>query len=340
MYKIHLLLFIVSLLISCSSKKNEPKVYNQTGRALGTTFTILYVAPKQVGTMETSLDSIFQVINKSMSTYISTSDISKINSGDTSVKVDAMFAEVFTLSKKIHQVSKGYFDPTVGELVNAWGFGPKMGVKQMQPQVVDSLMQFVGFDKVKLKSDYTIQKSHPNIYLDFNAIAKGYCLDRIAAYLDSEYIGNYLIELGGELVAKGTKIIAAQEQVSWTVGIDDPNQTTERTLITTLKLKDKAMATSGNYRKFRVDTLTGKKYVHTIDPFTGYTKPSAILSASVIASNCALADGYATAFMAMPLKETKAVLKTQPLDAYIIYSDASGSLKTYITNGFQSLLNE
>ncbi|WP_010178598.1 FAD:protein FMN transferase [Aquimarina agarilytica] len=337
MKKIFFLLLVAIVLVSCGSTTKQPKLYNEIGKALGTTYSILYIAPKKNETLEKGLDSIFEVINNSMSTYIATSDISKINRGDTNVKVDDMFVDVFTLSKKIHKVSKGNFDPTVGVLVNAWGFGPQMGIKQMTPKVVDSLMQYVGFDKVDLKNNKSIQKTNPNVYLDFNAIAKGYCLDRIAVYLDGKSIDNYLIELGGELVAKGSKI---DKNTPWTVGIDDPNQTTERTLVTTLKLKDKAMATSGNYRKFRVDSLTGKKYVHTIDPFTGYTKPSDILSASVIANNCATADGYATSFMAMSLEQTKAVLKTQPLDAYIIYSDISGNLKTYITSGFQALINE
>ena len=337
MNKLIFFLAVAISLVSCGSTTSSPKLFNETGKALGTTYSILYIAPKKIQKIEKDLDSIFDVINKSMSTYISTSDISKINAGDTSIVVDDMFLDVFTLSKKIHKISNGNFDPTVGNLVNAWGFGPKLGIKEMTPKIVDSLMNYVGFDKVNLNKNRTIQKVDPNVYLDFNAIAKGYCLDRIAVYLDSKKCDNYLIELGGELVAKGTKITTNTE---WTVGIDDPKQTTDRVLITTLKLRDKAMATSGNYRKFRVDSLTGKKYVHTVDPFTGYTKPSVILSTSVIAKNCASADGYATAFMAMSLEQTKAVLKTQPLDAYIIYSDTLGNLQTYVTHGFKDLLNE
>ncbi len=337
MSKLIFFLAVAISLVSCGSSTSRPKLFNETGQALGTTYSILYIAPQKIETIKKDLDSIFDVINKSMSTYISTSDISKINGGDTTVVIDDMFLEVFALSKKIHKISKGSFDPTVGTLVNAWGFGPKLGQKEMSPKIIDSLMNYVGFDKVNLNKNRTIKKANPHVYIDFNAIAKGYCLDRISAYLNTKNTANYLIELGGELVAKGTKLT---NDIEWTVGIDDPNQTTERNLITTLKLKDKAMATSGNYRKFRVDSLTGEKYVHTIDPFTGYTKPSSVLSTSVIANNCATADAYATAFMAMSLEQAKTVLQTQPLDAYIIYSDTTGNLQSYITSGFKDLLNE
>ena len=328
-----LIIAFLSLLASCKSDKNTDLVLKQeTGQALGTSYSILYFTNEASPNIEKSLDSIFTVVNKSMSTYITSSDISKINKGDNTVVVDQMFKEVFETSKTIYAQTNGYFDPTVGNLVNAWGFGPQKYKLEITPKTVDSLMQYVGFNKLKLNKDNTLQKSNPNVYIDFNAIAKGYCIDRIGAYLESKDVKNYLIELGGELLAKGNHL---GKQTPWRVGIDDPTQTNERTLYTTLALKDKGMATSGNYRKFRLDSVSGKKFVHIIDAKTGYTKPSIILSVSVLAPTCAIADGYATAFMAMPFEETKALLTSNDsLEGYIIYSAENGELKTYATDGF------
>lgn len=331
-YKV-LTVAILILLASCKSEqKIDLELKQETGQALGTSYSILYFAAAEMPTINKSLDSIFTVVNKSMSTYIATSDISKINKGDDTVVVDHMFKEVLETSKVIYTQTDGYFDPTVGNLVNAWGFGPQKHKLAMTPITVDSLMQYIGLDKIKLSANNTLKKSNPNVYIDFNAIAKGYCIDRIGVYLESKNIVNYLIELGGELLAKGTHL---EKKSPWAVGIDDPTQKEERTLYTTLALKDRGMATSGNYRKFRLDSLTGKKYVHIVDAKTGYTKPSNILSVSVLAHSCAIADGYATAFMAMPLEKTKVLLANdKSLEAYIIYSSKAGELKTYATDGF------
>jgi len=330
-------LILPLVLFSCSQENKPLKLQKQQGNALGTTYSILYFSPLKLSKVEKSLDSIFRVVNTSMSTYIPTSDISKINKGDSTVVVDKMFEEVFELSKSIHKTTEGYFDPTVGKLVNAWGFGPKSLKLKMTSNIVDSLKQYVGFSKVNLTSKNTIKKQNSNIEIDFNAIAKGYCIDRIAAFLDAKKVKNYLIELGGELVSKGKHI---DKKSSWIVGIDDPNQKEIRTLISTLSLNNKAMATSGNYRKFRVDSITGKKYVHTINPLTGYTKPSNILSVSVLANNCATADAFATAFMAMPLKKTKRITQSrQDIEVYVLFLDSSNNVRTYISKGFEEVLN-
>lgn len=337
------LLVLLSLFFinfSCTKPK-QTKVKSIKGNALGTTYSILYYASAEENKLEQkvfkhSLDSIFKVVNKSLSTYLPTSDISKIKNGDTTVVVDHMFKDVFNLSKKIYTKTDGYFDPTVGKMVNAWGFGPEKYNLQMTDKVVDSLMQYVGFDKVKLTTDNKIIKTSSEVYLDFNAIAKGYCIDRIGEYLNKNKVNNYLIELGGELLAKGNK----PENKPWIVGVDDPNQTTERNLITTLKLFDAGMATSGNYRKFKTDSL-GNIFVHIIDTKTGYNKPSAILSASVIAPNCAIADAYATAFMAMPFKQSKKLVEEDStLESYLIYSDSTNAINVYASKGFKALLLE
>ncbi len=331
--------------ISCSKTKNNqklisnnapPYLYKELGNALGTTYNILYFSDKKITKIENSLDSLFLKVNRSMSTYLPNSDISKINNGDTTVVVDQMFKDVFKISKQINKNTSGYFDPTVGKLVSGWGFGSEKLKLKMNPKTVDSLMQYVGFSKLALTAQSTIKKQHPNIVLDFNAVAKGYCIDRIAAFFNAKKINNYLIELGGELVAKGKHL---QKKTSWTVGIDDPNQTEKRTLIATLSLNNKAMATSGNYRKFRVDSITGKKYVHTINALTGYTQVSNILSVSVLANNCAIADAYATAFMAMPLELSQKILASnKDLEAYILYSTTNNNINSYKTEGFKKVL--
>lgn len=335
MRKVFFVLASVVLLFSCNRQEN---VYSHefNGEALGTTYMVRYFSNNELN-FEKSLDSILQDINSSMSTYITKSDISRINRGDTTVKVDDHFVKVFEASNKIYKESDGYFDPTVGILVNAYGFGPKKALNELDNARLDSLKKLVGFDKIRIKEDRTIQKENPAVYLDFNAIAKGYTIDVIANYLEAENVGNYLIELGGELRAKGKNM---QNDSEWVVGIDDPNQAQgKRELEAKVKLTNAAMATSGNYRKYRVDSVTGQQYVHTINPLTGKAERSNLLSASVIAETCMLADGYATAFMALGLERTKEVLKNlDDVEAYILYSSEEGKMEVFSTSGFQKRL--
>lgn len=304
------------------------------GGALGTSYSITILYPETLN-LEREIDSVFRVINYSMSTYLPDSDISKINQGDSIIVVDKMFRDVFELSKEVYSNTNGYFDPTVGALVNAWGFGPGKQLA-MDSIRVDSILKFVGFDKVRLTEEGTVLKIDPRIFIDFNAIAKGYAIDCLAELLDQKDVENYLIEVGGEIIAKGENKL---KQKSWIVGIDDPQIEEGRRLKLTLQLRDNAMASSGNYRKFRVDSTTGKKFVHTIDPKTGYTRNANILAVSVIAKNCAKADAYATAFMAMELSETIKLLGThEELDAYMIYIDELGEVKEFMTPEFKKLV--
>ena len=320
------------MFVSCN--EGNLVINKATGQALGTTYSIIYFS-NQEQSFETEIDSVFKAVNQSLSTYIPNSDISKINNGDSSVKVDHMFKEVFTLSKDIYKATDGYFDPTVGVLVNAWGFGPERKI-EMDSVKIDSLLKYVGFDKVSLSKDGIVKKTHPNIYFDFNAIAKGYAIDRLAVMLDDRGVDNYLIEVGGELVAKGTNVT---KKKPWVVGIDDPEITEGRELKMLINLKDRALASSGNYRKFRIDERTGIKYVHTIDPKTGYTKNSNTLGVTVLADNCAMADAYATAFMAMDLEKAFNVIsKNRTLEAYIIYIDEQGQTQEFLTSGFEELV--
>ncbi len=321
-------------MLSCSPDSSKLVRNGNAGGALGTSYSIIYLSDEEQD-FQKEIDSVFAVINKSLSTYLPDSDISKINRGDTTIVVDKMFREVFELSKKVNRNTDGYFDPTVGVLVNAWGFGPSPSIK-MDSTAVDSLLNFVGFEKVDLTKSNRIKKANSNIYLDFNAIAKGYAIDRLAAFLDEKEISDYLIEVGGELVGKGENRIKGKP---WVVGIDDPQIEEGRRLKILMQLKDRALASSGNYRKFRVDSITGKKYVHTIDPKSGFTKNGSTLGTTVLANTCGEADAYATAFMAMDLQDALALLAAQQeLDAYIVYLDEAGEAQEFMTEGFKDLV--
>ena len=182
-YNLKSILFIsiLGLLLFSCSKKQEAQVF--TGEALGTTYQVKFFHETHLP-IQKALDSIFEVINKSMSTYQPDSDISKINAGDTSIVVDKNFREVFKASEKIYLESNGFFDPTVGNLVNAYGFGPERREESLNSRVIDSMMQYVGLDKIKLSSNNTVIKNRSEIYLDFNAIAKGFTVDVIAEFLN------------------------------------------------------------------------------------------------------------------------------------------------------------
>jgi len=262
-----------------------------------------------------------------LSTYIPTSDISRINKGDSTVIVDDLFLQVFKKSKRIFKETDGYFDPTVGNLVNAWGFGPNSEKKNLTSEEVNEQMLLVGLDKVELVNG-RIKKQNPKIYLDFNSIAKGFGIDVVARFLNSKKVDNYLIEIGGEIRTKGAKA----ESVPWVVKLVDPIHKDEKKGYKKINLSDKSMATSGNYRKFRL-TTDGQKFVHTINPKTGYAKESSLLSASVIAGlDCADADAYATAFMAMGLNNAKEFLKKHKnIGVILLFFDEKGNLKEYKT---------
>lgn len=326
MKKISVLIIIV-LIYSCAESKQNQEFNSLTGYAFGTTYTISYKDPRNRD-FSSQIDSIIYAVNKSLSTYLPSSDISKINQGDPTITVDEMFAEVFSKSNRIYFETDGFFDPTVGVLVNAWGFGPEKPLQNINALQIDSLMQFVGFDKVKLKNN-KIVKRHPEIYFDFNAIAKGYGIDRVGRFLESKNCTNYLVEIGGEVRVRGKN----RENNYWKIGLEDPNTDGSRSVNKIVELDNQSMATSGNYRKFKLDD-NGHKYVHTVNAKTGYAVASDLLSATVIAKlDCADVDGYATAFMAMGFDRTKLFLNNHPeLKAVLIFTNKEGEIKTYSTD--------
>jgi len=320
--KNYILLIAILFLYSCNNQNGNLKTIQ--GNAIGTSYSIRYLDDSNFN-FSSKIDSLIKAINKSTSTYIPTSDISRINNGDTTVVVDAYFEEVFTKSNKIYNETDGDFDPTIGVLVNAWGFGPEEAVENLDADKINKLLQFVGFDKVSLKNG-KVKKLYPEIYFDFNAIGKGYLVDVISRLFEQNNIENYMVEIGGEIRARGVN----QKGISWKIAIENPNEDGSRTFATIIQLHNESIATSGNYRKYRT-TTDGKKYVHTINTKTGYASESNLLSASVISkSDCADVDGYATAFMAMGLEKTKLFLEKHPeLKVFLIYADENGEMKTY-----------
>lgn len=304
------------------------------GQAQGTTFAITYLDVNG-NDYSTQIDSILIAVDKSMSSWLSSSIVSKINNGDTLVKPDSLFKTVFSRAQEISKITKGSFDITVGPLVNAYGFGPDKA-QEIDSNLIDSLLQLVGYETVYIKNGFLKSKLHQKI--DFNAIAQGYTVDLIAQYLESKSIKDYLVEVGGELITKGN----SAKDKPWKVGVDKPqeNLDSKNRFQVILNLSGYALATSGNYRKFKIDEKTGMKYVHTINPKTGYPIKSSLLSASIIADNCMDADAFATACMVKGLNGSKdLILSLEGVEAYLVYSTDEGMVKTWTSPGFDNFVD-
>lgn len=324
------------VMVACQPSVNE-KVYLIEGEAQGSTYHIKYIAERDEN-LKPAIDSILEVIDLSMSTYRPDSAISKINQGDTTVVVDEHFRKVFEASQQIWQESEGLFDPTVGVLVNAWGFGKQKISEADLPtdKKIDSLRKYVGFDKVALTEKNLIKKRYTEILFDFNAIAQGYTSDVVANYLSVRGIKNYIVEIAGEMYLKGKNTV---EDKSWTIGVENPlKPLDDRNLVATIQFTNQGLATSGNYRKVWTDS-NGRKYVHSINPLTGRATQSDVLSATVVAPSTMLADGYATMFMVMGLAKSKAFLEKHPdLAVLLVYSDDKHQEATYKTKSFEKLI--
>lgn len=333
MTKILFLLLGASLLLtSCSSVKNE--TIKLEGNSQGTTYHITYLSQDGIQ-YKKQIDSLLADIDLSMSTWVPNSIISRINKNEENVVVDDYFRTVFNKSLEVSEKTNGNFDITVGPLINAWGFGPTKKNTLSKSQV-DSILQLVNYKNVTLKNNQVI-KANPEIKIDFNAIAQGYSVDVLAAFLETKGIKNYLVELGGEIKAKGKK-----ENDEWKVGIDQPTEegAEERQLEAIINLNNRALATSGNYRKFYIEG--NQKMSHIIDPKTGYPAKHNLLSTTVIASDGITADAYATAFMVMGLQKSIAFLeknKSLKLEVYFIY-DENGKWKTYTSESLKKEIKE
>jgi FAD:protein FMN transferase len=310
------------------------KLIHLSGEAQGTTYHISYYDSLNRNFFG-EIERLLHDYDQSVSTYQRHSLISQVNRNDTSVILDAYFYTCFAKAKEVWKNTKGCFDPTVFPLVNAWGFGPEK--KQIvKKETIDSILPFVGFELIEI-SDGKISKKDNRVGLDFNAFAQGYSVDVVSDFLMSKNITSFIVEIGGEVYAKGKK----PNNEFWKIGIEQPhdNSTGTNPLKSIVKLENIAVATSGNYRRFFIEN--GQKYVHHIDPSTGYPTKNNLLSASVFSSECVYSDAYATGLLVMGLKKAKRFLKKhKELKAYLIYSDKKGNYKVYQSPGLEKIIEE
>ena len=329
-WQIPFLLILIIGSVYIIRQKNDLRYQHNEGMVFGTIYHITYQSDTDY---QKEIEAELQKVDNSLSPFNKTSIISRINRNEQ-VTVDSMFTDVFTLAESISKETQGAFDITVAPLVNLWGFGFKKGITPSQ-NAIDSIHSFIGYEKVALKNGHII-KQNPKTMLDCSAIAKGYGSDVVAKFLKAKGIHNYMIEIGGEIVVSGQ----SDKQKPWHIGINKPTDdslNTNNELQDILSITDCGMATSGNYRNFYYKN--GKKYAHTIDPKTGYPVQHSILSATVVAKNCATADAFATSFMVMGLDKAKEVLKKHPeLAAYLIYADEKGNNKVWYSESMSKKL--
>ncbi len=326
------LLFILQV----TSCKKEGEFQSFAGFTQGTTYSIVYRESRlsSADKVKEEVEALLAEFDMSLSLYKDSSLISRINRNETT-ETDNYISELLNLSALISQRTGGAFDITVGALVRAWGFGPDER-REVSDEKVDSIRQFTGFEKISLNNG-RIVKSDPRTSLDFNAIAQGYAVDVVCAYFDRSGSSDYLVEIGGEVRVKGTR-----GDRMWKIGIDRPrdnNMVPGSDLEAIISIEDRALATSGNYRKFYVED--GVKYSHTIDPRTGYPARSRLLSATILAKNCATADAVATACMVMGVEKSIEFINTNPdIEGFLIFSGDGGEFMTWTSEKLAPFVSE
>lgn len=329
MKKIVLLITGLLVLASC----NKPQKIVLQGLAQGSYYAITYYDEKGRN-FQHEVDSIFHAVDMSVNLWVDSSIISKVNRNEE-VTLDSIFINNFNIAQEAAQLSDGYFDPTISPIVAAWGFSYKTG-DSITPQLIDSLKQLVDYRKIRIENEKII-KENPSIQLDFNAIAQGYTSDLIAHFLESRGIENYLVDTGGEIMARGEK----PGGKPWIVGIEKPaeNWDSEQVVQTRIALRDKGLVTSGSTRKYV--ERNGKRYSHCIDPKTGYPIEHQLLSVTVLADNSVWADALASICMVMGKEKSLPLIENlDEVEAYYIYVNERNELETFATNGFQNLIIE
>ncbi|MEA3497261.1 MAG: FAD:protein FMN transferase [Bacteroidota bacterium] len=311
-------LLILFLIISCNS--SNLKYHSLQGETMGTIYHIKYQAQENKD-FKKEIDSLLINVNNSLSTFIPTSTISRVNKAQLNTEIDAYFETVFQKAKDVYLRTNGSFDPTVMPLVNAWGFGYDT-IPNVDSNIIDSLLTFIGFNKILL-SGKIIKKKRPEIQLDFSAIAKGFGVDVISKFLIEKGIENFMVEIGGEVRVLGKN----SEGNNWKIGIEKPDEN-KRSLNSTISFNKMAIASSGNYRNFYYKN--GKRFAHTINPKTGYPVDHNLLSVSVFANDCMTADAYATAFMVMGVNKAIEIDKAvDSIAIHLIYEDENALMKTF-----------
>ena len=320
----------IGLVILASCGKQSKKMVLQ-GLAQGSYYAVTYY-DEQGRNFQHEIDSIFHAVDMSVNLWVDSSVISKVNRNEE-VVLDQIFIDNFNIAQEAAKLSDGYFDPTISPIVAAWGFSYKVG-DSITPQLIDSLKQWVDYRKVRIENGKVI-KENPNMTLDFNAIAQGYTSDLIAAFLESRGIKSYLVDTGGEIMAKGEKTNGKP----WIVGIEKPveNKDSEQVVQTRIALRDKGLVTSGSTRKYV--ERNGKRYSHSINPKTGYPVEHNVLSVTVLAENSVWADALASICMVMGLEQSLPLIESlDGVEAYYIYSNEQNELETFATEGFKTLI--
>ena len=326
-----LALLIVGTVLIISHQRSMP--YRQVSDfVFGTTYKVIYQCDSD---LSVAIREELMKVDHSLSPFNKESVITAVNQ-NREVTLDPYFVEVFTKAMEISADTEGAFDITVAPLVNAWGFGFRNEQMPTAHQV-DSLRRIIGYQKVSL-ADGKIRKQDSRMMLDCSAIAKGFGVDAVARMLHSRGVQNYMVEVGGEVVTRGVNA----QRLPWRVGVVKPTEDSlsiGHELQTVLNVTDKAMATSGNYRNFYY--MNGRRYAHTIDPKTGYPVQHSLLSATVLADNCIMADAYATSFMVMGMERAQKLLERHPeLMAYLIYDTGKGDLAVWFSPSLQDKIEE
>ena len=334
LWQVPFLLFLILGTIYIIRQQQSVPYQKNSGFVFGTIYNITYQAEEDY---QPYIEEALNKVDREFSMFNEQSTVSRINHGEQP-ELSNTFVRVFNLANDIWKDTNGAFDVTVAPLVNAWGFGFK-NEQMPTARQVDSLRQFIGMNNVELVGQPAIlQKKDARTMLDFSAIAKGYGVDAVANLLESSGVKNYMIEIGGEVITRGV----SSQRVPWRIGVTKPTDDSLQVsseLQTVLNITDMAMATSGNYRNFYYKN--GRKYAHTIDPQSGYPVQHSILSATVLAKNCATADAYATSFMVMGLERAKEVLERhRDMMAYFIYSDAQGQLAVWYSPSLKDKICE
>ena len=304
-----LTLLVVGSILIIRQQSAMPYQHDQ-GFIFGTVYNVTYQCEEN---LKQEIEAELRKVDGEFSMFNDTSTVARLNRGEK-VEESAMYREVYDLAQAVSRETDGAFDITVAPLVNAWGFGFKHEQMPTRRQV-DSLL--------KIRNQY-----------DFSAIAKGYGSDVVARLLRSRDVKNFMVEIGGEVVTQGI----SEKRLPWKIGVTKPTDDSLSVggeLQTVLNVTNISMATSGNYRNFYYKG--GKKYAHTLDPRTGYPVQHSLLSATVLAKNCAVADAYATSFMVMGVEQAKTVLERHPeLMAYFIYAKPDGTNGVWFSPSLQS----
>lgn len=320
----------MSILCFASCGRQSHKIVLQ-GLAQGSYYAVTYY-DEENRNFQHEIDSIFHAVDMSVNLWVDSSVISKVNRNED-VTLDSIFLDNFRIAMETARLSDGYFDPTISPIVAAWGFSYKRG-DSITPQLIDSLKQLVDYRKIHIENGKVI-KDNPDMKLDFNAIAQGYTSDLIAAFLESRGIKNYLVDTGGEIMARGSK----PNDQPWIVGIEKPaeNWDSEQVVQTRIALRDKGLVTSGSTRKYT--ERNGRRYSHCIDPKTGYPVDHNVLSATVLAENSVWADALASICMVMGMEKSLPLIESMNgVEAYYIFVNEQNELETFATEGFRELL--